>query len=194
MRFDDAIETLSRIKDFFAPWCVRMEDAGSVRRKSAFVNDLELVVVPKMIPSPDLFGEGKEYSALDNASFKNLGEVVRNGSRYKRINLEKISLDLFIVMPPAQWGVIYALRTGDKFFSHWLVTKKIGYSYSEETQRYFHGALPNDCRVDNGGVYKNDVLIPTPDEIDFFKIYGLEYIEPPNRNESFVDEWTRQNK
>ena len=87
---------------------------------------------------------------------------------------------MFLVLPPAQWGVIFAIRTGPAKFSQWLVTP-----------RRHGGALPSYCRVRDGGVYKagakvqgpgaRDGLILMPEEKDFFDLLGLDWIEPEAR-------------
>lgn len=99
---------------------------------------------------------------------------VKSGPRYKQIALpEGIKLDLFMVLPPAQWGVIFAIRTGPAEFSRWIVT-------SRPT-----GALPAGYRVKDGGVRRNSweegFIISMPEEIDFLDFLGLGWIEPGDR-------------
>jgi hypothetical protein len=81
-----------------------------------------------------------------------------------------INLDLFIVLEPAQWGVIFTIRTGSADFSHNLVKSKS-----------FGGYLPGDCKVHDGGVYKQGELITMPEEKDFLEFVGLGWIEPEKR-------------
>jgi hypothetical protein len=38
--------------------------------------------------------------------------------------LAEIAIDLFIVLPPAQFGAFFAIRTGTAEFSQWLVTPR----------------------------------------------------------------------
>lgn len=74
------------------------------------------------------------------------------------------------MMPPAQWGLIMAIRTGPKDFSRWIVT-----------QRYKGGALPSDCRVNKGAVWHGDRMIEMPEEIQFLQFLGLGWVEPEER-------------
>lgn len=168
---NDAIALAQKIKNFLLPYCVRIEIAGSVRREKPQVKDLEIVAIPKLIPSADLFGEGTEYSALESVPIKNIGKVAKNGSRYKQIDLGGFMLDLFIVIPPAQWGIIFAIRTGPADFSHWLVT----------SERH-GGAMPYFAKCENGGVYSGGRLIEMPEEKDFFDFLKIDCLLPGQRH------------
>ncbi len=150
-------------------YCDRIEIAGSVRRKKSEVHDIEIVAIPKIIDEPNMFDEiGKrEFPSELFLPYK----MIKKGSRYKQMKLpEGINLDLFIVIEPAQWGVIFTIRTGPADFSHKLVTLKS-----------FGGYLPGDCKVHDGGVYRGGVLIPMPEEKDFWDFVGLRWIEPEKR-------------
>jgi len=97
--------------------------------------------------------------------------LLKNGPRYKQIALpEGINLDLFLVLPPAQFGVIMAIRTGPAEFSKWLVTaRKDG------------GALPSNCQVRDGAVWRDGASVPMPEETDLFNFLGLAWSEPGQR-------------
>jgi DNA polymerase/3'-5' exonuclease PolX len=121
-----------------APACEQIAIAGSIRRGKAEVGDIELVAMPK-IKAPmqqlDLFGNalpvGPQASLLDAALDELLAakHIVNKpptgvdtapawGEKYKKswiwLNdvLGWIQVDLFIVRPPAQWGPVFAIRTG----------------------------------------------------------------------------------
>lgn len=191
MKYSDAYETADWLLNRLKPFCTRIEIAGSVRRKKMEVNDIEIIAIPDLtppiIPRPE-FGKPippRHKTRLDQFlhQMKEIDTIrfEKNGDRYKRVHLklDKISADLFLVLPPAQWGVQMAIRTGPADFSHWIVTR----------QR-FGGALPNGYRVQDGALYigatpqrKPDPasLIPTPEECDFFNFLKLECVEPGNR-------------
>jgi len=170
-----AQEEAQRIIELLSPDCERIEVAGSIRRKKPQVGDIELVAIPKMtiaVPTvPTLFPPTDQVSALDQFDYSRIGVLVKGGSKFKQVELHTGQhLDLFIVTPPAQWGVIFTLRTGDENFSHLAVTKK-----------RFGGLLPSNLRVSGGAVLKDDILIPTPEEADFLRILGLEGLSPEAR-------------
>ncbi|GIV65253.1 MAG: hypothetical protein AB1457_17570 [Chloroflexota bacterium] len=149
------------------PYCDRLEIAGSIRRRKAEVGDIEIVVLPK--PFVDLFGNENGYQDPVLAGVW----VNKAGRRYKQYALpEGVNLDLFIVLPPAQWGVIFALRTGGAEFSHKLVTPKP------------YGYLPQEYVIKDGAVHRADTgeIVPTPEEVDFLTLCGAANIPPQERN------------
>ena len=117
-----------------APACDRLEIAGSIRRARPDVGDVELVAVPRVTPGrPDLFGTPMgatdELHALATALLAQgflAHRPDRNGrwafgEKLKRVVFRgaagELPLDLFAVTPPAQWGVIFTIRTGPGAFS-----------------------------------------------------------------------------
>jgi DNA polymerase/3'-5' exonuclease PolX len=92
--------------------------------------------------------------------------------------LTEIKLDLFIVLPPAQWGVLFAIRTGPADFSHWIVTK-----------RSAGGRLPSNCRVRDGQVFRNGLPLPMPEEADFLRLLELEGLAPAEREARIPLTW-----
>lgn len=105
MNYADARAIAERLIERLSPSCERIEVAGSVRRQQPFVHDIELVAVPRFEETePDLFGSPTNRRSLVDGALVGLGEFNCNGPRYKQILLaEGICLDLFIVLPPAQW-------------------------------------------------------------------------------------------
>ena len=108
-----------------APACERIKVAGSVLRRKPLVGDIEIVCEPRMVEAPrvDLFAPAPMVSALDTvlAALLAAGRLVHHpvkppadGDRYKRRWATKagVQVDLFIVRPPAQFWVLFAIRTG----------------------------------------------------------------------------------
>lgn len=87
---------------------------------------------------------------------------------------DEIKVELYIVLPPAQWGVLELIRTGPKEFSQWIVT-----------QRKKGGPLPSACRVQDGRILyridKKDYEVFIPNEQAYFDLLGLDYIPPHSR-------------
>lgn len=156
-----------------SPYCLRIEEAGSLRRKVSVVGDIELIAEP--FPTYDLFGEPTyQPHALDELDWTPYGQLIKGGSKYKQILLfEKITLDLFIVTPPAQWGVIFMLRTGSENFSRMMVTAK---------NNKYPGWMPSCYRVEGGAIWSRNHMIETPEEKDVFDLFGMKYIEPEARS------------
>jgi len=157
---------------FLAQFCDRIEIAGSVRREKPTVKDIELIVIPKVTYYPDMFGAMSPCYPINLCQWDKIGFLVKGGNRYKKIStIYNINLDLFIIRPPSQWGVQFAIRTGPASFSKKIVT-----------QRRKDGLLPSDCLVHDGGVYRHGKLLPMPEEQDFFDFLGIDFIEPKMRS------------
>lgn len=169
----DAQAIAQRICSELQPFCERVAIAGSIRRRKPLVGDIEIVAAPKTYLPKNLFGEPlPPLSRLDDFDFSPLGRVVKGGSRYKQLELaEGMSLDLFIVIPPAQWGVIYMIRTGSAEFSHRMVTP-----------RRMGGKLPSQYHISEGALWQGRELLPTPEEADYFRLCGMEPPDPEERS------------
>jgi len=168
------------LRDLLAPACTRIEIAGSIRREKPQVKDIELVAVAK--PQRPVFGEtAKRFDALDTLvrEMESGGVLTRHsiqgtkyGERYRRLYLLKddpaIAVDLFVVKPPAQWGAIYAIRTGPgsmnkRIMQHMLESQGI---------RQVDGHLEDQMGQ----------VIDTPEEADWFAALGLPHLSPRNRS------------
>lgn len=174
-----AFAMAEKLRAALMPACARIEIAGSLRRQQPQVKDIEIVAIPKV--RRDLFGDPMEgeQTELDlriaeliakgalEARLDRNGRQ-RMGQRYKALRAVRsgLPLDLFAVLPPAQWGAIYAIRTGPADFSKRLVS---------ECQR--HG-----LRCEGGRLLTTDSkTIPTPTEADFFRECGVKLRDPRDR-------------
>lgn len=165
----------------------RIEIAGSIRREAMTVGDIELVLIPKFDQVPSgLFGETTDV----DLHYQRVQELLEQGllthrldvngrqacgRRYQRLSYEGLGLDLFCVHPPAQFGLIMAIRTGPAEFSKALVTKK-----------FVGGLLPYGMQVTDGQIIDRGHPIETPEESDVFRVLGLDYIEPHDRTLRFA--------
>lgn len=151
--------------------CLRIEIAGSIRRKKPEVGDIEIIAEP--YPTRDLFNnETYEPHELDEIDWTLYGRLVKGGHKYKQIELPNgINLDLFIVTPPAQWGVQFLIRTGPAEYSHKFVTA-----------RNQGGMLPSYLKVKDGAIWHGENRIETPEEKDVFELIGIPFAEPENRS------------
>ena len=178
MQWSDAKKKADHIVNILRPYVERIEIAGSIRRRSATVGDIEIVAVPHVQKSVDLFGNTAEVKSLFGKDLiKNLfptANILLNGPRQKKFVVDGTTVDFFLVWPPAHFGVMFAIRTGSAEFSHMLVTKK----------RY-GGWLPNHFRIKNGRLQIGDgelaEIIPTPNEDDFFHAIGFKTPLPEYR-------------
>jgi len=167
--FRDALQRARELIMLLAPCCTRIEAAGSVRRMKKEIGDIELVAIPKF--TSDMFGNPTDEHELDLFNWQKIGKPIKNGHKYKQIELnDGLTLDLFIVTPPAQWGVQFVIRTGSADFSHRLVTS-----------RKYGGLMPSNLKVKDGAIWSNNHIIETPEEQDVFDLIGIRFIEPWER-------------
>lgn len=169
------------------PVTERVKVAGSIRRRKPMVSDIEIVAAPAF-RGEGLFGDvpvdllEERLERLNGEGFLTPRPVENHrrdgsidvqykvGPSAKLLRCQGIPVDLFVVRPPAQWGVIFALRTGPGDWNTRLVTdcKSIG------------------RRVNLGQVEawtsQGWQPVATPEEPDFFKAIGQPWLEPPERS------------
>jgi DNA polymerase/3'-5' exonuclease PolX len=184
-----AREVAERLEARLVPFCERIQIAGSIRRKKTQVKDIELVLIPKLeLVATGLFEEDADPCSavkleLDRMlaageceqRFNSEGRLIGWGERRQALVYEGIPVDIFGVLPPAQWGVILMIRTGPADYSKAMVTQKSK-----------GGKLPDDMFVRNGALWQDHhdgpVYMPrvldTPEEDDFYRILG--YRETPD--------------
>lgn len=179
VEFGLASEIAKRLIARFAPHCERVEVAGSLRRRSDVVGDIEIIAVPSAglyTYLDTLLEEGK----IRHRAAKCWGEKMRSfvlstvGS-----NPVDIQVDLFLQPDPDTWGVNMLLRTGCAEFSHRMVTKR-----SEG------GWCPDYYTVKNARVWDADgCALDTPEEKDVFRAWGMEVPKPEDRTVEYLPAW-----
>lgn len=168
--FEEAFEIASEAVEVLKPTVEKLKAVGSLRRQRETVGDLEFLAIPFF--DEDLFG-GSPTPILDplERALRSLGAWKKGGSRHMQITdlmgHQHLQLDLFIVHPPAEWGSLLAIRTGPAALGilSMMGLNKRGFSHLR------------------GGVYKKNTLHPTPTEEEFFKLAGIEYVLPFQRDE-----------
>ena len=154
--------------DALAPYCERIELAGSLRRQKPMVGDIEIVAIPRR--PKNIFGEPLYVLPTLLDEFL-AGKVVfaKDGPRYKQFPYSKYTVDLFL--PTADtWGSVFTIRTGSADFTHWLVSQQP------------RGAAPFGVHFDGGRLYAHGRLLTTTEEADVFAAVGLAYIDPADRH------------
>jgi DNA polymerase/3'-5' exonuclease PolX len=176
------------------PACTEVVIAGSYRRESEAVGDIEIVVLPKWemsIPEVDLFGDPMSepepcYPSLSDA----LEMLVANGLLVPyRIDgklmkaftvgpnlsdagqgFEGQKIDMFIAKED-NFGNILVIRTGPADYSKRVVTAQ---SYG--------GMMPFGFRQEGGYLYNGFTKIPCRTEQDFYHAIGKKWVSPTNRH------------
>ncbi len=170
----------------------KYELAGSIRREKATVGDIEIVCEPRLYKTGTLDDLIKDLDSSgsigdwNNSLHIKMQKLLKEGiidlnrprhdnkknpfgEKYYRINFilknTAYPVDLFAVLPPAQFAVIFLIRTGSAEYSHWFVQQ--GYKYG--------------IRVVDGHLEKYGKVINTPEEIDVFNAMHVPYLEPKYR-------------
>jgi DNA polymerase/3'-5' exonuclease PolX len=160
---------LAEYPDLFS----RVEVAGSVRRAKQTVGDIEIVAQAarnyRLDSARSVLGRLKVHRGEPNKA----GAVAPWGEKYYRGVVElapgaEIGLDLFVVTPPADWGVIYLIRTGSAEFSHAVVTRLHRWGLESDQGRI--------VRASSGEV------LSCPTEQTFFRYARMPWIPPPKRD------------
>jgi DNA polymerase/3'-5' exonuclease PolX len=186
VKLADAEEIAYDLTQAIAPFCERVQVAGSIRRRKASVKDIEICAIPTWEAVPDLFGVGAGNTRVNRLYecrhvFDDLGvqwikpgakEIVKwrirpEGKYWRGLMRQEIKLDLFLCEPD-NWGWIFAIRTGSADFSTALLTHAKRLGYHSEKGRLYHG----------------EQAIATPEEEDVFRILKLAFVAPELRLDS----------
>lgn len=172
--YAEALEIAQELIFRIRPACARIEIAGSLRRLKPEVGDIELVAIPLYEQNTDLFGHavGAPVNLIDEAlgQISGRGPFAKNGPAFKQFDFLGQSVDLFLVNADT-WGVQFLIRTGNREFSHWMVTP-----------RTLGGALPFGMQVRDGRLWQKGAPLATPEEIDVFLAAGVPYRAPAARS------------
>lgn len=183
MRMERAEALARQLVESMAPFCRKVEIAGSIRRGKPEVKDIEIVAIPrweKRADPSDLFGERMlranllhEWATGTQCKVQwikpGTSEVlpwrIEAGGRYWRGFLpEGIKLDLFLAMPE-NFGAIFLIRTGSAEFSYAVAT------HAKSIDRAFA----------NGYLTIAGQTVPTREERVVFDLLDLEWREPAER-------------
>lgn len=194
----DGMDAASDVVNLIAGECRRSVVAGSIRRGKPTVGDVELVVVPTLQPS--LFGGGDTdvlYGRL--CELTKAGDEIRAldagkpGARYRKLQHVRsgLQVDLFIVRPPASFGLLLMIRTGSAEFSHAMLGRANGLGMSSIEGALHRQGPPctehitttKKCRHCAGRGWLPGERVDTPEEADVFAVLGLAFIDPQDRHD-----------
>ena len=173
---DKAMEVARRFLALIEPYIEKAEIAGSVRRQSKEVGDIEIVCTEN------------PFNGLDNIFTDKYRGIVVNGSRLKRFKYpkDKIQIELYVAQPH-DYGRILAIRTGSSAFSHIklaITWNRLGWCGTSEGLR-----RKSECEK-KGSTWKlkpefkgRETLPPLFNtEADFFEFLEIPWIPPTQRN------------
>jgi len=194
-----------------APYVERSKIVGSLRRlgprpaEGITVGDVEILAEPKLRSDGDLFSP-EDVPELEpiRRLLRRKGELKKAGDRFVQVLVgmaprggaedNRIPVDLFLCHPPADWGVLEAIRTGPAHFSRHCVTE-----LRRKGWRCVDGQVwaPADSWVgpspppgsgfrnfEGGGGTVSYQRVDCPTEADFFEACGVPLEEPARRGVS----------
>ena len=190
-----AIRIARQLVSMLEDSCERIEIAGSIRRGKPRVKDIELVCLPKLLPvregQADLFDESAGEMTLNVLDEKLQGWLKRGmfrerpdkdgrtawGPSLKRALYWEVPVDIFSVLAPAQWGLIYMIRTGSGVGPEGSPLNGFGPAMLARWKKVSGGGFSR------GGCLHmpNGVKVLTPEEEDVFRVCRMEWVPPEER-------------
>lgn len=148
-----------------APFCELIDVAGSIRRGRDWVNDIDLVVLPK---------SGQDAALIDRC--RRNAALIKSGPQCTILRLaNEVQLDLWIAhgeqgdmfaKKPTNYGSLLLCRTGSVRHNIYLVehAKKLGLKWDP-----------------HHGVFHGETLLASATEMDIFNALGLAFVKPEQR-------------
>ena len=175
-----------KIVTALAPFCERIEIAGSLRRNRPMVGDIEIVAMPKVevVEKRDLFGcvvESQKVVPLHKFLVERGTELIKGkkpDAKYKQFQVLPqyggCMVDLFMPASPEHWGSGMFIRTGSHKFNMWVMNVR---------------APEVGVRFEGGLIYKNPAFLrggpvcETPEEGDVFEALEMDFVPPEDRDD-----------
>ena len=174
MELNQAQQIAESIVHAIRPACVRAEVAGSIRRLKPDVKDVEIVAIVQDYDA--LFIELAKFGRFIKPGVPDVVDwPARPGAKYIRMLLnEDVKLDMFVAHKD-NWGALFAMRTGSG----------IG---PDKTMGFIPGLFGSWKKKSGGGrmtgcmpTTPEGIKIAVPEEEDFFRLCGVEWIPPEDR-------------
>lgn len=155
------------VADELSPFCDRLSIAGSIRRRRDWVNDVDIVCIPK--DRAGLLARIKRNCQIVTDAEQKIVARLRNG----------VPLDIWLAhgekrdllsLTPSNFGTLLTCRTGSVAHNIWLVehAKMIGLRWHPHQGVYDPKKL-------------GDNLIASAEEADVFAALGLGFVPPEAR-------------
>jgi len=157
MELEKAKVIASEVIRRLAPYCSRIEVAGSIRRKKSEVKDVDIVLIPS-----DPWNLEREVNSLARPFTPKL-----SGDKLKRFNYTGgVQVDLYFPSEET-WATLLLIRTGSKEFNRMLATRAIDRGLR--------------LKADGQGVMRGSEVIANESEEAILRVLGLPYLEPRDR-------------
>lgn len=153
-----------QIVEQIAPFCQRVEIAGSIRRQRPAVNDIDLVVI------------AKDWNGLQRRCLERCRSITHGDAIFSVETPTGVQIDIFaahaghqdlLAQVPSNWGSVLLQRTGSKEHNIALVqrAKELGLKWCLMT----------------GVVDENYKILAAETEQEIFKALQMDFIAPERR-------------
>lgn len=181
MNYKTAKTYADQVMDILRPFCERIQVAGSVRRRSPEVNDIEVVY---MLKTSDAGMGSPDYSTKLWLTLCNTWKVVKGhrGGKYIRVRIKDVGIEVDLFRATrGNWGLIYAIRTGPADYSHNVLAR--GWS---EGGYHAEGGVLYPVIANKDATCKEDILdrenpVYVTEEAELYKLINLPWIPPEAR-------------
>lgn len=161
MEYPKALKIAEQIKNELSPYCVKIEIAGSIRRKKSEIGDIEIVAIRR---SKDLIGLCETINRWPKVKGEPTGKYTQRVYRFGEGENDSIIVDIFFATEK-NWGYILLIRTGSKDFSHSMAVRWNQFGYKGEEGMLTKGGVP--------------VIVKTEEEL--FGLLRMGYVFPEDR-------------
>jgi DNA polymerase (family 10) len=156
IRREEGMRTAILVRDFITPFCDKVVIAGSLRRASSFVRDVDLLVSTANIQRLK-----DEIVTMENFS------IIRNGNRNFSFGINEVQVDV-VFIPEKSFGSALLYFTGSKNFN--ILCRR--------------RAISKKMKLSEYGLFERESeKIISQSEEEILKILELsEFINPKTRN------------
>jgi len=151
-----------------APYCLQCQIVGSVRRQQKEVTDIDILVSPQRDQVKDLFGKVTESVVVPEfIQLVNSWERLKGNptGKYCQRIIDGHKVEIYIATEET-WAALQIIRTGSSDFTHMLMTRAMKLGFKQQ----------------DGILWRDEKPIPMKDEVDYFRVLNLPYIEPSKRD------------
>jgi len=163
MELEQAQKIASQVITKLAPFCDRIEVAGSIRRRRPFCHDIDIVCIPS--------NQGQFLYQLQQ-----LGKIKMGGGKLIRCDTPNgIELDIYIATPET-WATLLLIRTGSKAHNIKLCKRALsmGMKLHADGSGLFR-LIPEGCER------MNEERIAGDTEESIFEALEMKFLKPENR-------------
>jgi DNA polymerase/3'-5' exonuclease PolX len=183
MTFDHSRQLAQKIVEELAPFCAKIEVAGSIRRECRNVNDIDLVLIPKSFLTPIVDRVTQKW--------KQIAGIKGDARNLRFISPGGFQLDIFIAhdeikdlvaTTPTNWGSVLLCRTGSLQHNTQLCTHAHckGLKFAP-----YKGVVRKIKAIRQPGIFLDgdfgEEIVASKTEEEIYEALGLKWREPRER-------------